>query len=165
MGDQVWRRGLKQLYGLEADLALVIFLVSDVLVVCHLSLSSVGVTTVSDVMSSEFVCELLVSAVLTRTLVSGLSGIVLVMFLVYDLVSVLSAVLSVMFLVYDLVSVLSAVLSVMFLVYDLVSVLSAVLSVVYDLVSVVSGLLSVVSGVLSVMSLVYDLVSVVYQSC
>ena len=84
MGDQVWRRGLKQLYGLEPGLALEIFLVSDVLVVCHLSrmfLSSVGVTTVSDVMSSEFVCELLVSAVLSRTLVS-------VMFPVYDLVSV-----------------------------------------------------------------------------
>ena len=72
------------------------------LVVCHLSwmfLSSVGVTAVSDVMSSEFLCELLVSAVLSRMLVSGS-----VLFVSY-LVSVVSGVLSVMSLVYDLASV------------------------------------------------------------
>ena len=47
---------------------------SDVLAVYHLSsmsLSSVGVTAVTDVMSSEFQCELLVSAVLSKMLVSG----------------------------------------------------------------------------------------------
>ena len=98
----MWRRGLKQLYGLEPDLALGIFLVSDVLVVCHLSrmfLSSVGVTTVSDVMSSEFLCELLVSAVLSRMLVSSSVPFV------SGLVSVVSSGVSVMFLVCDLVSV------------------------------------------------------------
>ena len=124
------KRGLKQLYGLEAGVALGIFLVSDVLVVCHLSrmfLSSFVVTAVSDVMSSEFLCELLVSAVLSRTLVS-------VMFLVCGLVLVLSG----------LVSVLSGVLSVMSLVSGLVSaVLSRTLvSVTFpvcDLVSVVYG--------------------------
>ena len=75
---------------------------SDVLVVCHLSrmfLSSVGVTAVTDVMSSEFQCELLVSAVLSRMLVSGS-----VLFVSY-LVSVVSGVLLVMSLVYDLASV------------------------------------------------------------
>ena len=75
---------------------------SDVLVVCHLSwmfLSSVGVTAVTDVMSSEFQCELLVSAVLSKMLVSGS-----VPFVSY-LVSVVSGVLSVMFLVHDLASV------------------------------------------------------------
>ena len=119
MGDQVWRRGLKQLYVLEAGLALGIFLVSDVLVVCHLSrmfLSSVGVTTVSDVMSSEFLCELIVSAVLSRTLVSGsvlfvsgsvpfVSGLSDDVLIMSGLVSVVSGVLSVMFLVSGLVSV------------------------------------------------------------
>ena len=58
--------------------------------------SSVGVTAVSDVMSSEFQCELLVSSVLSRMLVPGrvsfvcdlVSGVLSVIFLVYDLVSV-----------------------------------------------------------------------------
>ena len=56
------------------------------------------------------------SAVLSRMLVFGNVPFV------YALVSVVSGVLSVMFLVCDLVSVVSGVLSVMFLVYDLVSV-------------------------------------------
>ena len=61
--------------GLEAGVAVGILLVSDVLVVCHLSrmfLSSVGATAVSNVMSTEFLCELLVSAVLSRMLVPGI---------------------------------------------------------------------------------------------
>ena len=130
---------------------------SDVLVVCHLSrmfLSSVGVTGVSDVMSSEFLHELLVSAVLSRMLVFGNAPFVC------DLVSVVSGVLSMMFLVCDLVSVASGVLSVMFLVCDFVSVVSGVLPVMF----LVCDLVSVVSGVLSVRFLVCDLVSVVYGS-
>ena len=89
--------------------------------VCHLSkmfLSSVVVATASDVMSSEFLCELLVSAALSKMLVFGcvlfvcdlvfvLSGTVLVMSFGSGLVSVVSGVFSVMSLASGLVSVVS----------------------------------------------------------
>ena len=107
--------------------------------VCHLSkmfLSSVVVATASDVMSSEFLCELLVSAALSRMLVFGC-----VLF-VCDLVFVLSGSVLVMSFGSGLVSVVSGVFSVMSLASGLVSVVSGVFSVM----SLASGLVSVVSG-------------------
>ena len=88
--------------------------------VCHLSkmfLSSVVVATASDVMSSEFLCELLVFAALSRMLVFGC-----VLF-VCDLVSALSGAVLVMSFGSGLVSVVSVVFSVMSLASGLVSVL------------------------------------------